>query len=37
MPEFADRAPWETLRGEGSDKKWEELLKARPEFAKYRQ
>ena len=37
MPEFADRAPWETLRGEGSDKKWEELLKASPEFAKYRQ
>ena len=36
LPELADRAPWETLRGEGSPDRWQALLKARPELAKYR-
>ena len=37
LPQLADRAPWERLRADGSADSWEALLKARPEFAGYRQ
>ena len=35
IPHLSDRAPWEMLKAEGTEKSWKELLENHPEFEKY--
>ena len=35
LPQITEKAPWDELRKNGSVKSWMDLLKSRPEFAKY--